>query len=584
MSGNYENGFKIHFEDDENNNDIYSSSTKKGDFEDIASSSSEEPKYTFDDFYDIASSKEKKGLAKVCDGINDWWHSRIGWQKALLIVAVVVLFAALIFAIWHLPFIEMRGKVFCTAFALLALNIAVYCCIYWKRRKAQSVIMGAFSVLLSGILILSLFFWLPFLSLIYNFDSSFSEDAEQLGAVDMIDKDIINIALFGIDTRSADSFSGNSDSIMILSLNKKTHKVKIISIMRDSLVPIEKNGKTTYGKINSAYAGEGGAERAVKTLNKIFGLDITEYATVNFFGMAKIIDAVGGIDVELTDREVSARGYNNHGINDMIEEVCRLMGYKAKDYYVTKSGKQHLNGIQAVAYSRIRYVPNIWGTNNDYGRTDRQRYVMEQLFNKALNLRKSSYPSLIKALIPYTVTSLSPDEILSFALTVLAGSPQFEQARMPQDDYLMKSPSGSFGSVVYYDLDFAKTLIHAFIYDDITFEEYTDTNGITKNSWYKGGYGSASGSANTTTKPSTTTQNNEPEVEEENGEGDGEPSQNQGSSDGSSQNSSSDTPSEDNPQEETPPEEETPDDNPIEDEDTQGNGQDTTEENPNEAA
>ena len=564
-----DNNFDFKFNFDDENIDISSSSTpKKDEFEDIVSSSD---KISFSSFSDIDSTKykrKKRGLPAFFEKINEWWKERSVLQKTLLIVATTIFTLLCLGIIWTvLPF-ELRGKVFSSAFGLMVLNLLVYFCIVWDKRKLQTVFMSIISVILSGLLILSLFFWIPFLNLIYNFDGAFTNDAEDLAALPAIDKNITNIALFGIDTRDTKSFSGNSDSIMILSLNSEQHTVKITSVMRDTLVPIEQNGsKKIYSKINSAYA-RGGAELAVRTLNSIFDLDITEYATVNFFGMAQIIEAVGGIEVELTEREVTARGYNNHGINDMIDEVCKISGYKPKDYYITKSGKQVLNGIQAVAYSRIRYVPNIWGTNNDYGRTDRQRFVMEQLFNKALTMKKSSYPGLVKALIPYTVTSLSPDEILSFAFTIMAKSPTFQQERLPHNDYLMRSPSGSFGSVVYYDLDFASDLIHSFIYDDISFDEYTAENGIGKNDWYHKGLGNSSSSNNKKPSDNSNT-NNKNEV----------PADQNNNTATNNDNSDLDKPTNDNNTPTEKPDNSTPD-KPNEDtEDNTENNDDNSEEN-----
>lgn len=317
------------------------------------------------------------------------------------------------------------------------------------------------------------------------FDYNYREiETDDLGFENVIDKNIVNVALFGIDTRDTESFEGNSDSIMILSLNTVTKKVKIISVMRDTLVPITYNGKTTYSKINSAYA-RGGPELAIKTLNEIFELDISEYATVNFFGMVDIIDAVGGIDAELTEGEVQPKSVFRFGLNGCISEICSQLGVSASDNYITEAGKHHLNGIQAVAYSRIRKVSNIWGTTDDYGRTDRQRYVMEQLFNKAITLEKKNYVKLAKSLIPCSETSLSYTEIMGLAFDILLKSPTFEQARVPTEEYLMTSPNTSAGSVVYFDLDFAAKIIHAFIYDDITPENYIEINGVEMNDWYR---------------------------------------------------------------------------------------------------
>lgn len=362
---------------------------------------------------------------------------------------------------------------------------------WWKARKTWQkslMIIGLVFLIIIGLLAGMLL-----TSFGYNYNS-ISKNPNDLGFENVLDENIVNVALFGIDTRSIKSFEGNSDSIMILSLNTITKKVKIISVMRDTLVPVTYDGRTTYGKINSAYS-RGGPELAIKTLNTVFGLDISEYATVNFYGMMDIIDAVGGIEAELTEGEVTKSTYTK-ALNFCIKELCGKLKLDPEDYYIYEAGTHQLNGVQAVAYSRIRYVANIWGTNNDYGRTDRQRHVMEQLFNKALTLEKSQYIKLAKSLIPCSETSLSYSEIMGLAVDILLESPTFHQTRMPQQEFLMNSPSG-YGSVVYYDLDFAKKLIHAFIYEDISPEDYIAANGIEKNDWYANrfsGSGTSSGS------------------------------------------------------------------------------------------
>jgi len=394
-------------------------------FEDIVSDTSGQKK-SFDDFYyfDTFSDskhfkKNRRGIKKLLN-IGDWWRERKGWEKGIMI-----------------------------SITSLVLVVAIL----------ATVLFTVFD---------------------YNYNE-ITSNPEDLGFQQVIDEKIINIALFGIDTRSQKSFKGLSDSIMILSLNTNTKKVKIVSVMRDSLVPINYNGKKTYNKINSAY--NKGPEIAIKTLNTIFNLDISEYATVNFYGMADIIDAVGGIDAELTYNEV----YGYHGINSCIKEICKKMGVPNSKYLVKKHGKIHLNGVQAVAYSRIRYQTSIWGTSNDYGRTDRQRYVMEQLFNKAVKMEKSQYVKLAKALIPCSETSLSYNEIMSLATSILLHSPSFEQSRIPLVEYQMGSKSvPGAGSCVYYDLDFAGKLLHSFFYDDIKPEDYIKENGVEKNDWYTG--------------------------------------------------------------------------------------------------
>lgn len=426
----------------ENNNDFFQFLD-----EDICSSAAEQH------YEDIVSDSKLKGrhYAKKKRGnrLTLWWGRRKKWQKAVMITAVSIV---LVFTL------------------------------------AAGIILHMFD---------------------YNYNA-ITSNPEDLGFESVIDKKIVNVALFGIDAREVGSFKGLSDSIMILSLNTETKKVKVISVMRDSLVPITYNGKTVYGKINSAYS-KGGPELAIKTLNTVFGLDISEYATVNFYGMSDIIDAVGGIDVELAEGELDVYGYENGarinwGLNGCIAEQCAYMGLNATDYYVNEAGFKHLNGVQAVAYARIRHAANIEGTNDDYGRTDRQRYVMEQLFNKAVTLNKTQYVSLAKSLIPCSETSLSYSEIMGLAVNILLSSPAFEQSRIPLTDYQMGSKSvPGYGSCVYYDLDYASKLLKAFIYDDITPEDYMEINGIEKNDWYAKRYSSQGGSSSGRTSSSAAT-------------------------------------------------------------------------------
>src|SRR5699024_8489086 len=150
------------------------------------------------------------------------------------------------------------------------------------------------------------------------------------------DSDIFNVALFGVDTRDEDSFSGRSDTIIIASVDKKNNVVKLTSILRDSYVAIEghKNQKITHAYMY------GGAELAIKTINQNFGMNITDYVTVNFAKVAEAIDVLGGVDLEITERE--------------RVEVNNIGDDEDPDFpYIEESGMVHLNGKQAVVYARI---------------------------------------------------------------------------------------------------------------------------------------------------------------------------------------------------------------------------------------
>jgi LCP family protein required for cell wall assembly len=324
-------------------------------------------------------------------------------------------------------------------------------------------------------------------------------DDPDINNIQQIDDQILNIALFGIDSRSQ-SFEGLSDSIMVLSINTKTKDIKLISIMRDTLAqfPEHQGKKYNPAKINSAYQ-KGGPALAIKTLNHNFGLDIKEYATVNFFGMTEIIDAVGGIEIDVLKREIKH-------LNRSVQEQADILKIDGKQHYVKEAGKQLLTGIQAVSWARIRYTSTADGTSNDYGRTDRQRVVMEQLLNKALSTDVSKYSGIIKAILPHMETSLSFNEVLSLGTHVLGGKVQFQQTRVPQKDYVISDSfviSGG-GMVVYYDLDYAAKIIHSIIYGDLTQDEYIKQNGVEKKDWYGAGQSTTSSNGSSSKNSSTT--------------------------------------------------------------------------------
>ena len=355
---------------------------------------------------------------------------------------------------------------------------------WWKKRKKwqKTVFISVLSLFLAAVFFI-VSYGVYFLSLLNKIqrDDEFPSDNKALGFTEVIDENVVNIALFGVDTRIVGDFSGKSDSIMILSINKTHNKIRLVSVMRDSLVPYDNNGRKGTTKITELYA-LGGPELAVRTLNTVFGLDISEYATVNFYGMADIIDEVGGIDVELTFDEVDPNNAKN--INDLIGEQCDYKGLDPTNYFVYETGKKHLNGIQAVAYSRIRYGRNIWGSNNDFGRTERQRYVMQELFKKALDMNVTSYSGLVEKLAPHVKTSLSNSEMLSLA-NYLIKKPSMEVSRVPSDGYIINADyRGTGASTVYYNYKFAGTVLRAFLYDGIIPEDYMEKNGVDKTPWH----------------------------------------------------------------------------------------------------
>lgn len=194
-------------------------------------------------------------------------------------------------------------------------------------------------------------------------------------------KEYLNFVLFGVDSRNKEVDTSNSDSILIVSIHNTTGDVKMASVYRDTMMAIyNKDGeKKDYFKVNSAFSN-GGAEAAINTLNKNLDLDLTDYVTVNFGGVARIIDTLGGIKVNLTKAE--KRQINHH-----MKSTISSTGKRAKK--VKKVGKNiKLNGIQAATYCRIRKATFIdpethEKISNDFGRAARQRSVMMKLVDKA---------------------------------------------------------------------------------------------------------------------------------------------------------------------------------------------------------
>ena len=218
-------------------------------------------------------------------------------------------------------------------------------------------------------------------------------------------KDYTNIALFGVDSREEELLSGNnrSDMIIIMSINKKNGDCKLLSVYRDTFLDV---GGGTYTKCNAAYA-YGGPEQAINMLNQNLDLNISDFVTIGFGGLANLIDAVGGVEIDVTEDEI-------HGINDyqstMAEELGR--GYNT----VSAPGVQTLDGLQAVAYCRIRYT-----AGDDYKRTERQREVLMQTFNKAKRLNPKKLNQITETVFNEVATSLTMPEamlLMSKALTL----------------------------------------------------------------------------------------------------------------------------------------------------------------------
>lgn len=259
--------------------------------------------------------------------------------------------------------------------------------------------------------------------------------------------DVTNIALFGLDTRDLSSDSGRSDATMVLSIDRTHNKIKLTSIARDTYVEVPGRGKT---KLNHAYA-YGGPQLAVKTLNQNFDLDIQDFVTVNFAQLANIIDYIGGVTVNVTQEELEVANQCMIELNALGMDIDPI----------TETGDVLLTGGQAVAYARDR-------TNGtDLDRTDRQREVLDSMFQSVMKLDATKLPGLISMVFSECVTSLTDEEILGIGTWALTSGPTMKQASFPT------AGCNATGEIIdelwyfVYDLDNATDILHKFIYEDI---------------------------------------------------------------------------------------------------------------------
>lgn len=251
------------------------------------------------------------------------------------------------------------------------------------------------------------------------------------------EKNIKNIALFGIDAPKGEV--GRSDAIMILTLDEEHKVMKLTSIMRDSYVDIPGHGDD---KITHAYAF-GGPELAMKTLNENFNVNVEDFMAVNFTSLPEIIDKLGGVK-----------------INIIPEEIHHIPG-------ITSPGEQVLNGEQALAYSRIRYA-----TGGDYKRTERQRVVLEAVFEKLKSTPTKEYPSLIDDFLPYIETNMSSMDMIKLATDaapLVKGN--LETARFPLDGYCDGKMINGVWYLVY-DRQATLNQIQEYIYDNKNLDSF----------------------------------------------------------------------------------------------------------------
>ena len=310
---------------------------------------------------------------------------------------------------------------------------------YEKRKKKKHPVRNFFLLILVMIIALSGAFLIYMRSLLQTVDSVDLENALESSISQQVRDDrgmagYQNIALFGVDSRDQDLLSGDnrSDTIMICSINKKTGETRLVSVYRDTLLNI---GGGDYRKCNAAYAF-GGPQQAVAMLNANLDLNITDFVTVGFEGLAETIDALGGIDLEITEEEME---YMNSYMDDMYYEI----GTEYDE--VADWGMQHLSGIQATAYCRIRYT-----AGDDFRRAERQRTVLMLTMEKARKANPLRLAAAAGAVMGRTATSLSSGELMLFILRARMMDITESTGFPTEEDRIFATVNGESCVVPYY--------------------------------------------------------------------------------------------------------------------------------------
>ncbi len=242
-------------------------------------------------------------------------------------------------------------------------------------------------------------------------------EEDSYGLPGKYEKGVTNILLIGTDARIVGEDS-RSDSMIIVSICPLQHKMYLTSVLRDSYVDIPGYGKN---RLNHAYQ-MGGGKLLTQTIEQNFGIRIDGYMAVDFYSFIEIIDAIGGVEIDVTAPEV-------HYVDAYLSEINQLMGIPAQDSFIYKEGVYNLSGRQALAYGRIRYI----GT--DFGRTNRQRTVIQAALKKTVRTNPLKWPGIVNTIMENITTDMSRVQMTLLAMRVpFLATYRIESNQIPYDN------------------------------------------------------------------------------------------------------------------------------------------------------
>jgi LCP family protein required for cell wall assembly len=321
-----------------------------------------------------------------------------------------------------------------------------------KKRKKFKFIFILDIILLMIVLGFVYFFYL-------TSKTQYDVSGDQSITTNDIDSDTIsgyrNIAIFGVDSRDNSlKKSTHSDTIIIASINKKTKDVKLASVYRDTYVNIPDKG---FNKINAAYF-KGGYPLALNTINTNFDLNVREYITVNFDALVKVIDLLGGIKLDITEEEL---GY----VNGYTKELNKINGTNVGN--LKSAGTQVVNGTHATAYARIRYT-----AGGDFKRAERQRIVLEKIFEAAKSTNIITLNKIFNEIFPMIYTNLDSVDMLSI------GKDIFTYHIVDQTGFPFEKNAATYKGISYvFPIDLTANVkeLHQFLFND---KEYIPTKTV----------------------------------------------------------------------------------------------------------
>jgi polyisoprenyl-teichoic acid--peptidoglycan teichoic acid transferase len=247
---------------------------------------------------------------------------------------------------------------------------------------------------------------------------------------------VYHIMLYGLDTRSPGSYSERSDVNLLVTVDTRSKKVQLTSFMRDILVKLPDN---TINRLNTAIVYND-PEKATQLIGGYFGIKLENYAVMNFWGVAKIINALGGVKVTVKDEELADL---NSNLSELIAEG------NMKVSLLQSAGYQNLNGLQAVAYMRIRHVGQA-----DFQRTVRQRNVLNTLLKKMSNMSSEDVLKIVNILPQNMRTNLTPAQMIEFATAVYkCKGTEIDTQRIPVDNSYKVVNYNGLGGVLQIDFE-----------------------------------------------------------------------------------------------------------------------------------